>query len=62
MRTPWKYSTPSTVEHSRRAGVDHDRMNGRSLNRRLADLVPVSEDPDPPRQAGGWFTSPSWAG
>ena len=62
MRTPWKYSTPSTVEHSRRAGVDHDRMTGRSLNRRLADLVPVSEDPDPPRQAGGWFTSPSWAG
>ena len=29
-----------------RAGVDHDRMTGRSLNRRLADLVLVSEDPD----------------
>ena len=29
-----------------RAGVDHVRMTGRSLNRRLADLVLVSEDPD----------------
>jgi hypothetical protein len=41
---------PAVVEP--RAGVDHHRMTRRSLNRRQADLVLISEDPDRLVQGG----------
>jgi len=46
---PPGYSFLATVGRPpgfRATGVDHDRMTGRSLNRRLADLVLLSEDLD----------------